>query len=59
MGIMSDKKRYNPNSAQVQNLLSLLDFPTHDFKNTIHQIGKSASFKENKQLREYQITGLN
>ena len=59
MGLMSDKKRYNPNSAQVLNLLGMLDFPTYDFRNNIQQLVKSPSFKDNRQLREYQILGLN
>jgi chromodomain-helicase-DNA-binding protein 7 len=59
MGLIADKKRFNPNSSQVQNLLNLIDFPTYDFKNNIQQLCKSPSFKDNRQLREYQITGLN
>lgn len=59
MGVLSDKKRYNPNGAQVQMLLNSLDFPTYDHKNVIHSMSKSPVFKENRQLREYQITGLN
>ena len=59
MGLISDKKRFNPNSAQVLHLINQLDFPTFDARNNIQQLIKSPSFKENRQLREYQITGLN
>lgn len=59
MGLMSDKKRYNPNSAQVLHLISMLDFPTYDFRTPIQQLSKSPNFKDNRQLREYQIAGLN
>ncbi|OMJ68517.1 hypothetical protein SteCoe_34011 [Stentor coeruleus] len=59
MGLMSDKKRYNPNSAQIQGLINMLDFPTFDAMSNAQNLNKYPIFKDNRELREYQITGLN
>jgi chromodomain-helicase-DNA-binding protein 7 len=47
------------NNNQNFSLLRAFDFPTHDFRNPVVQYPQSPIFKDNKQLREYQVEGLN
>ena len=53
------KNKINFSKHHYYQYLRLIDFPTHDFAIPVHQYQQSPMYKENRQLRDYQVTSLN
>jgi len=53
------RAKYSLSQNQMRNLMQSLDFPSYDFNTPVVQFPVSPKFKESRELREYQILGLN
>jgi chromodomain-helicase-DNA-binding protein 7 len=56
---LGKRSRHVLTNTQHLNCLASINFPTHDFKTPVHQFSQSPTFKDGRQLREYQVVGLN
>ena len=52
-------KKSKGSSSHVSHLMRFIDFPKFDFRTQVHQFAQSPSFKDGRNLRDYQVTGLN
>ena len=53
------RAKYSLSQGQMRSLMQSLDFPSYDFNTPVVQFPASPKFKEGRELREYQIQGLN
>jgi chromodomain-helicase-DNA-binding protein 7 len=56
---LGKRNKFSLTNAQYLNCLAAIDFPTHDFRGPVHQFSQSPTFKDSRQLRDYQVIGLN